>query len=285
MYTRFTASLCAHVCTTLERFRLKIAKSWKTAVIAECKMASTSINLVQKNTKSAIWRYFGISANSENISIAGAENKPTCKTCHKDVPSKGGNTTNMFPHLEDQHPALYNEVMKESKRTHSGTAKAATVNTITSCIEKTSYYDPCSKQAKEMNKAIGYFLAKDMQSYHTVERQDFKSMVSKLNPKYSRKHFYEKEIPSLYASVKSDISSEFEKMTFYSATTDLWTSRATHPYLSYTIHFVNENWELQSFCLETVPLFDDHTGDNIMASINDIMTNWNLTTTASKYCY
>ena len=168
--------------------------------------------------------------------------------------------------------------MKESKRTHSGTAKAATVNTITSCIEKTSYYDPCSKQAKEMNKAIGYFLAKDMQSYHTVERQDFKSMVSKLNPKYSRKHFYEKEIPSLYASVKSDISSEFEKMTFYSATTDLWTSRATHPYLSYTIHFVNENWELQSFCLETVPLFDDHTGDNIMASINDIMTNW-------KYCY
>ena len=55
---------------------------------------------------------------------------------------------NMFWHLEDQHPAFYNEVMKESKRTPSGTAKAATVNTITSCIDKTSYYDPSSKQAK-----------------------------------------------------------------------------------------------------------------------------------------
>ena len=117
-----------------------------------------------------------------------------------------------------------------------------------------------------------------MQPYHTVERQGFKSMVSKLNPKYnlpSCKHFCEKEIPSLYTSVKSDISSELEMMTFYSATTDLWTCRATRPYLSYTIHFMNENWELQSFCLETVPLFDGHTGDNIMVSIDDIMTNWN----------
>ena len=96
-------------------------------------------------------------------------------------------------------------------------------------------------------------------------------MVSKLNPKYnlpSCKHLREKETPSLYALVKSGISSEVEKLTFYSATTNLWTNKGAH--LSYTIHFVNENWELQSFCLETV---NDHTGDNIVASINDIMTN------------
>ena len=188
-----------------------------------------------------------------------------------------------FNILKISIPPFTIKVMKESKRTHSGTAKAATFNMITSCIDKNSYDDPStrSKQAKKINKAVAYFLAKDMQPYHTVERQGFKSMVSKLNPKYnlpSRKHFREKEIPSLYASVKSEIISELEKMTFYSATTDLWTSRAAHPYLSYTIHFMNDNWELQSFFLKTVPLFDYHTGDNIVASINDIMTNWNLTT-------
>ena len=237
-------------------------------------MASISINLVQKKTtKSVIWRYFEIRANSENVPVAGAENKPTCKTCHKDVPSKGGNTTNMFQHFEDQHPNLYNEVMKESKRTHSGTAKAATVNTIISCIDKTRYYDSSSKQAKEMNKVVAFFLAKDVQPYHTVERQGFKSMVSKLNPKCNlpfHKHFREKEIPSLYASVKSDISSELEMMTFYSATTDLWTSKATHPYLSYTIHFVNENWELQSFCLETV----------LLLMITQVIISWHLSMTS-----
>ena len=161
------------------------------------------------------------------------------------------------------------------------------LNTIISCIDKTRYYNSSSKQAKEMNKVVAFFLAKDVQpyhtverqgfkdvqSYHTVERQGFKSMVSKLNPKYnlpSCKHFCEKEIPSLYTSVKSDISSELEMMTFYSATTDLWTSKATHPYLSYTIHFVNENWELQSFCLETVPLL----------MITQVIISWHLSMTS-----
>ena len=233
-------------------------------------MAST-INLVQKkNAKSEIWRYFGMKANRKTIPVAGAESKPTCKTCYKDVPSKGGNTTILFGHLQDQHPTLYKEAMKVYKKTRSGRANGATVNTLQSCIDKTSYYDPTSNQAREKNKAVAYFLAKDMQAYHTVECQGFKSIVSKLNLKYnlpSRKHFHEKEIPSLYASVKSDVSFKLEKMTFCTATTNLWTSRATHPYLSYTIHFVNENWELQSFCLETVLLLDDHTGDNIVASI------------------
>ena len=64
----------------------------------------------------------------------------------------------MFRHLQDQHPTLYNEAMKGSKKTRSGTAKAATVNTLQSCIDKTSYYDPTSQQAREMNKAVAYFL-------------------------------------------------------------------------------------------------------------------------------
>lgn len=65
-------------------------------------------------------------------------------------------------------------------------------------------------------------------------------------------------------------------MTYYSATTDLWTSRSCHPYLSYTIHFVDSTWELQSLCLETFPLFEDHTGKAIIDTISDIMANWEL---------
>ena len=84
---------------------------------------ASMINLVQKkNTKSEIWRYFGIKANNENIAIAGAESKPTRKTCYKDVPSKGGNTTHLFHHLQNQHPTLYNEAMKVSKKTCSSDA-------------------------------------------------------------------------------------------------------------------------------------------------------------------
>ena len=63
------------------------------------------------------------------------------------------------------------------------------------------------------------------------------------------------------------VSRKLTQMDYFSATTDLWTSRATHPYLSYTVHFLDSNWELQSICLETIPLFTDHTGKNMVDSI------------------
>ena len=52
--------------------------------------------------------------------------------------------------------------------------------------------------------------------------------------------------------------------------------RATHPYLGCTVHFIDRSWELQSLCIEIVPLFEDHTGENVTESLLDIMTNWNL---------
>lgn len=66
------------------------------------------------------------------------------------------------------------------------------------------------------------------------------------------------------------------EIEYFAVTTDLWTSRATHNYLSCTVHFTECSWKLQSLCLETFPLFEDYTGESITESLLDILTNWNL---------
>ena len=65
---------------------------------------------------------------------------------------------------------------------------------------------------------------------------------------------------------------------FFSATTDLWTSANSDPYMTLTVHFIDKEWSLQAFCLETVPMFVDHTGQNIADAIADIFENWGLST-------
>ena len=35
---------------------------------------------------------------------------------------------------------------------------------------------------------------------------------------------------------------------YFSATTDLWTSAAG--YITFTCHFINQHWELKSYCLQ-----------------------------------
>ena len=105
-------------------------------------------------------------------------------------------------------------------------------------------------------------------------------MVSKLNPRYkipSRKHFSEYEIPALYSLIKeSKVKPVLAQAGCYSTTTDLWTSGSCDPYITFTIHLIDEEWNLVSFCLETVPLYEDHTGQNIGDAVLDILENWGL---------
>ena len=79
-----------------------------------------------------------------------------------------------------------------------------------------------------------------------------------------------------YSEVKEMVIYAMSGVKYYSGTTDLWTSTSNHPYLSLTIHFINQQWELHSFCLDTVPLFKDHTGETIADAIQDILLNWGL---------
>ena len=72
--------------------------------------------------------------------------------------------------------------------------------TLETVVECSTYYDPKGAQAKELNHAVAYFLAKDMQPLYTEEKPGFQKMIAKLNPRYklpSRKHFSQQEIPRI----------------------------------------------------------------------------------------
>ena len=146
-------------------------------------------------------------------------------------------------------------------------------------IEAKSSYDAKSQRALELNRYVAYYLAKDMLSFHTVEKPGFRHLVAKLDPKYnlpSRKYFSKQEIPNLFAQVRTDVIKKLSEANYYAATTDLWTSLCNHPYLSYTVHFINNEWKIYSFCLDTVPLLKDHTGQNLAEAFQDILRNWRL---------
>ena len=56
-------------------------------------------------------------------------------------------------------------------------------------------------QAKELNRAVTYYLAKDAVPLSTADKPGFRHMVLKLNPRYqlpSRKHLSEQEITQLF---------------------------------------------------------------------------------------
>lgn len=206
------------------------------------------------------------------------------------MPAKGGNTSNLMAHLKEHHPELYSEALtsqKQSKEGSSNTKKSSKPPetgmkqpTIMDLVEMSKKFPSNSPQAMELNRAVAYFVTKDVQPFYIVERPGFRAMMAKLNPRYElpgRKYFVEHQLPQLYNEVKTKVViPKLEKATNFSVTTDMWTSNSNNPFMSFTVHFVDSDWCLQALCLDTVPLFNDHTGQNIAETFQDVLANWNI---------
>ena len=241
----------------------------------------------KKNTRSPVWDYFGLKADENGEPIPDLMHSPVCKQCGKNVAASRGNTTNLFSHLRDNHTELYNEIAPSCPSTvkqlgaNSSSKQQTTQHLMplvnTSLVTK---YIPESLEAQEVNHAVAYFLAKDLQPFSTVEKSGFRRLVSKLNPRYqlpSKDYFADVEIPRLYYHTKDHIvRPKLAEAQYFATTTDMWTSPATTPYMSFSVHFIDKEWSLESFCLDTIPVYEDHTGLNIAGTFRDILANWEL---------
>lgn len=92
----------------------------------------------------------------------------------------------------------------------------------------------------------------------------------------SRKYFTQTAIPSLYTSVREKVKEELSTVKYFSGTTDLWSSIGLKPYISYTIHYLDNEWKLQSKCLETHFLPENHTAEVIADSLTTTLVLWEL---------
>ena len=111
-----------------------------------------------------------------------------------------------------------------------------------------------------------------------MKNLDLKSWLAFFDKQYelpSRKCFSQVAIPSLYTNTRDKVAEEISHLGYYSATTDLWSSEGMKPYLSYTIHYI-DNWEMKSRCLQTMFMPQDHTGENLADAMRSTLETWGL---------
>ncbi|KAF3856818.1 hypothetical protein F7725_017541, partial [Dissostichus mawsoni] len=150
--------------------------------------------------------------------------------------------------------------------------------TLASSFSKSVPYDKKSSKWIEITAAVTQYIAKDMAPVSVVEKPGFQNLVKTLDPKYNlpgRKYFAEKALPALYGEVREKVTNQLTNVTHFSTTTDLWSSRTCEPYLSLTVHYV-DNWELKSACLQTSFFPEDHTGEIIAQGLQEALLSWNL---------
>ncbi|XP_051962423.1 E3 SUMO-protein ligase ZBED1-like [Xyrauchen texanus] len=169
--------------------------------------------------------------------------------------------------------------MKDKGATSQNTSRQTTQTSITQTLYGASPYPPSSQRHKEITNAITYHLAKDMAPINTVQNEGFKAMIKTLDKRYSlpcRNYFSSVALPGLYTQCRITVEEELQNMQYFAATTDLWSSRTMEPYLSLTVHFITNDFNMRSRCLQTTFFPADHTGEELAQGLKDSLNSWSL---------
>ena len=95
----------------------------------------------------------------------------------------------------------------------------------------------------------------------------------------SRTYTSKVAIPRAYNDTKEKVVNGLSHVEYFSATTDCWSSQGMKPYLSYTVHYIDNDWAMQSCCLQTLYLPEDHTASNLAEGLEETIRSWSLDVT------
>ncbi|XP_035994647.1 zinc finger BED domain-containing protein 1-like [Fundulus heteroclitus] len=118
-----------------------------------------------------------------------------------------------------------------------------------------------------------------MLPFNIVEKPAFRKMLQTFDRQYElprKTYISQTAIPQLYSSIKEDILKEIQDISFFSATSDMWSSSNMTPYMSLTIHYIAADWTLHSKCLETRYVPDNHTADTLGENLKSALADWGL---------
>ncbi|GAA6080765.1 E3 SUMO-protein ligase ZBED1-like [Tachysurus ichikawai] len=154
--------------------------------------------------KSVVWRHFGFAVEYNAEEEKTVNKKMTvCKHCFTRVAYSNGNTSNMIAHLQRHHPAvsmsegrIAEQVIKSSKKQQS----------LAESFQHT--YPTGSERHMKITKAVGVFIAKDLQPFSVIGDAGFCHLIKTLDPRYrllSRTFFSTEIIPDLYENICNSI--------------------------------------------------------------------------------
>ncbi|XP_023191823.1 zinc finger BED domain-containing protein 1-like [Xiphophorus maculatus] len=128
-----------------------------------------------------------------------------------------------------------------------------------------------------LTHSIVCLIGNEMLPFNIVEKPAFSKLLQTFDRRYKipgKTYISQTAMPQLSSSIKEDILKEIKDISFYFATSDMWSDMT--PYLSLTIHYIAADWTLHSKCLETRYVPDNHTADTLGKNLKSALADWGL---------
>ena len=126
--------------------------------------------------------------------------------------------------------------------------------------------DSTAGDATEFNRVVATWICRSLRPLAIVEDDglrkafEFANACSGKLPLHRRQTATE-NVEAIASNLRRKLGRMVStEMAYYCATTDIWTSCATESFISFTLHYVTESFELKNWTLEVQIFSGKHTG-------------------------
>jgi hypothetical protein len=194
-------------------------------------------------------------------------------------------------HHAVEYAAIQNAELSTKRSNQSTTGPESTASTsseTTKSLKKTQLpqhslqtghtkFDRDHPKQILITQKIAEMMCRDNQPFTIVEDAGFRALLNAAEPRYtipSRKTFSEHIVPKLYSEIISAVKSDVHGASSLAFTTDAWSSRANQSYLSYTAHFLSQDFKTRNYCLGVENVDESHTATCLAKSLADQTVTW-----------
>ncbi|CAG8778666.1 759_t:CDS:2, partial [Racocetra fulgida] len=130
-------------------------------------------------------------------------------------------------------------------------------------------YSRTDQQYLQLTDKIVDFIVCYQLPFSIVDNSYFITILNTFDARYQIpcRQTIRTQILNKYNSMRKIILEELEKPKKVSITCDIWSFVTMQSYLGVTVHFINNEWQLQHFLLDLLPLTRQHTAVNIKQAI------------------
>jgi hypothetical protein len=113
--------------------------------------------------------------------------------------------------------------------------------------------------------------------FNIVDHEYFVEFIKSLRPSFPIKSrvTLRKELMGIFVEEKKKLYDYFKSVNCrFSATMDMWTSNQNKGYMCVTVHWVDDNWNIQKRIIKFMHVEGRHTGANLSQAFTETIFRW-----------
>lgn len=221
---------------------------------------------------------------------SSSSTEASCNNCKKKFKFSTKATSNLITHLKRCSPTLHQKYLILKKKQQEKRKKVVVSQSqpaINSYFPATSFqkFSSNSVTQRALTKALLNSLACDQLPLNIVESPTFRNLLLTAEPRFtipSRTTIRNSHLPTATQQMEEAMRQKLAHLSNVYLTIDLWTNRNMTSFLGITVHFIDEEWKLNSFVLATDSFKGRHTAENIAEAYDNVIEKYRLTTKVSK---